>query len=77
MLVACGPAEHFDRLPAAWRELVERTDGPYTRVTCPRCSQPMMLSRHGKEFLASGQANLMLCVPCIAEFIEDKEKHDA
>lgn len=77
MVVACGPTEYFDRLPAAWRALIENTDGPYQRVACPRCARIMMLSRPGAQFIATGRANIMLCVPCIAEFIDAKEKPNA
>lgn len=66
-VVVCGVATFFAELSAASREYLVRTEGPYETITCPLCERAMMLSRPGREALASGQATHLMCSTCLGD----------
>lgn len=64
-LFLCCPVRIWEHMPAELKALAMRDDAPYERLDCPRCRQPMLLSKHGRAMLDAGTAESAVCTDCL------------
>jgi hypothetical protein len=59
-LFACCPVHIWETMAPELKAMPG-----YERIHCPRCRQPMLLSKRGRAMLDSGNAESPICSDCL------------